>query len=180
VSVALAPYPTAADGRIDESAERHMNALMRAITAARSARSEHDVPTSARIRLVLRAADAELQELLRAESRYVEFLVRTEGAPTVEAPTGERPRGMVLSVAGEVEVLVDLRGLVDAQKERDRVDRAIKKVDKDLGVLGKRLDNPKFVDKAPPEVVAEAREQQSALGRQRARLEEARAIVDEL
>jgi valyl-tRNA synthetase len=180
LSVALAPYPTAQDGRRDELAERHMTVLMRAITVARSARSEHEIPAGARVALILRVADPQLRDLLRAESRYVEFLVKTEGVAQVTEAGGERPRGMVLNVAGEVEVLVGLKGLVDAGKEQERVERALRKTEKDIAVLDKRLQNPNFVGKAPPEVVSEAREQSEALRRQRTRLQEALAMVHEL
>jgi valyl-tRNA synthetase len=107
-------------------------------------------------------------------------LVRTDGVPAIGETGGKRPRGTVLSVAGEVEVLVGLKGLVDPGKEGERIARNLKKVDKDVAVLDKRLNNPKFIDKAPPEVVTEAKEQKAALLRQRARLEEALALLDEL
>ncbi|MEB2313680.1 MAG: valine--tRNA ligase [Sorangiineae bacterium] len=181
LSVALAPYPTAAaDGRADPEAEAEMGALMRAIGAARAVRSEHGVPPNARVPLTLRASDAALRQLLEREQRTVEFLVRTDGAPLVESTGGERSKGFVMSVAGEVEVLVGLRGLVSAATEQDRIERGLKKTRKDVEVLDKRLANPKFVANAPDEVVREAREQLDALERQLARLEEARALVSEL
>src|SRR5207244_2870948 len=102
---------------------------------------------------------AGVRALLESHRRFIEFLVRSEGVPRVAAPGGERPRGAILSSACGVEVLVHLRGLVDAAKETERLERALKKTDKDRDVLQKRLDNPKFVASAPPEVVAEARAQ---------------------
>ncbi len=179
-SIALAPYPTAADGRKDEAAEAQMGALMQAISAARAVRSEHGISPAAHVALTLRAHDAALRELLARELRTIEFLGRTDGAPAIEDAGGERPKGFVLSVAGEVEVLVGLRGLVSADAEKDRIERAIKKTQKDIDVMEKRLANPKFVENAPPEVVVEAREQLAALKRQVARLEEARGLVGEL
>ena len=86
----------------------------------------------------------------------------------------------MLTVAGDVEVLVGLVGLVDAAHEEDRIQRSIKKIDKDIESLDKRLGNKSFVDKAPPEVVAEAREQLEGLRRQKARLLEGLSLVDEL
>jgi valyl-tRNA synthetase len=180
VSIALAPYPTRADGRDDALAERQMAALMAAIGAARSVRSEHGVHPSARVCLSLRSADAGLRSLLEEQARLVDFLVKTDGAPRVEDIGGPRPRGAVLSVAGDVEVLVELRGLVDAGKEEERIQRARKKLEKDRASLQKRLDNPSFVQNAPAEVVAEAREQLAAIERQLARLEEGTALVREL
>jgi valyl-tRNA synthetase len=180
ISIALAPYPTAEDGRIDESAERDMAILMSAIGAARTVRSEHDIRPSDKVPLELRAADESVRALLESQSGLVAFLVGTDGAPRVSAPGGSRPRGTLVSVAGDVEVLVGLAGLVDPKKEDERIERGVKKLDKDLESLQKRLSSEKFVQNAPPEVVAEARAQVEQLKRQRERLVEAKSFVDEL
>jgi valyl-tRNA synthetase len=179
-SVALAPYPTAADGASSPSAERDMSVLMAAVSAARSARSEHEVHPSARVPLELRATDAATRAVLEREAAAIEFLVGTDGAPRVAAPGGERPRGSLFAVAGDIEVLVGLRGLVEPQKERERIERQIKKTEKDVGVLEKRLANANFAANAPPEVVAEARAQLEQLKRQKGQLAEALKLADEL
>ncbi len=178
-SIALAPYPGASDGRPDADAERDFTAVMGAIGAARVVRSEHEVHPGAQIPLHLRASGS-LAGLLEGEQRLISFLVKTQGAPVIEPPGGARPKGHVLTVAGDVEVLVGLVGLVDAAHEEDRIQRSIKKIDKDIESLDKRLGNKSFVDKAPPEVVAEAREQLEGLRRQKARLLEGLSLVDEL
>jgi valyl-tRNA synthetase len=180
MSVALAPYPTAADGREDAQAEREMGVLMSAIGAARTARSEHEVHPAAKVKVELRAADEATRALLERQSASIGFLVGTEGPPVVAPTGGPRPPGTVMDVAGDVEVLVELRGLVEPHKEKERVERSLKSVDKDIDVMKKRLSNQKFVANAPPEVVAQAREQLEKLERQRERLLEARKLVDEL
>jgi valyl-tRNA synthetase len=178
-SIALAPYPGASDGRPDADAERDFAAVMGAIGAARVVRSEHEVHPGAQIPLHLRANES-LARLLESEQRLITFLVKTEGAPVIEAPGGARPKGHVLTVAGDVEVLVGLVGLVDAAHEADRIQRSIKKLDKDIESLDRRLANKSFVERALPEVVAEAREQLEGQRRQKARLLEGLSLVDEL
>jgi valyl-tRNA synthetase len=179
-SIALAPYPTAADAREDAEAERVFAALSGAIGAARSLRNEHDVHPSDEVPLVLRLADASLVEALRAQLPIVRFLVRTAGDPVIEIEGGDRPKGSVVSVVNGVQVLVGLKGLVDPKKEADRIERTQKKAKKDIETLEKRINNPAFVAKAPPEVVAEVREQLANLNRQLEQLNEARALVSEL
>jgi valyl-tRNA synthetase len=179
-SVALAPYPTLADGPSRPEAEREMSVLMAAVSAARSARSEHEIHPGARIPLELRAADAATRALLEREAASIQFLVGTDGAPRVAVPGGERPRGSLFAVAGDVEVLVGLRGLVEPRKERERIERQIKKTEKDVGVLEKRLSNANYVANAPPDVVAEARAQLDQLKRQKSQLGEALKLADEL
>ncbi|HEU4409323.1 MAG TPA: valine--tRNA ligase [Polyangiaceae bacterium] len=179
-SVCVAPYPAEAEGRNDPEAARQMEALQRVIGAARAVRSEHEVHPGAPVPLVLRTNDEGLRALLGRESVAVRTLVKTHEAVAIEAAGGARPRGHVLAVAGDVEVLVGLVGLVEGSKELDRIEREKKKVEKDLAALEKRLAQPSFVEKAPAEVVAEARTQLEALVRTRARLDEARALAAEL
>jgi len=180
VSIALAPYPTATDGRHDAGAELEMTVLKGAIVAARTTRSEHEVHPTARVKLELRSSDPVVRSLLTRETRTIETLVGTDGAPVIVDVGGVRAPGTVMDVAGDVEVLVALRGLVDPAKEKTRVERSQKNVEKDLGVMKKRLENKNFVDNAPPEVVAAAREQLAQLERQRERLVEAARLVGEL
>jgi valyl-tRNA synthetase len=138
------------------------------------------VHPGARVKLTLRTADAAARVLLAAQTRFIEFLVKTEGMPEIEEPGGARPPGTTTAVAADVEVLVGLKGLVEPAKESERIERTLKKIEKDVQVLDKRLKNPNFVANAPAEVVEEARKQLAALERQKERLNEARALVDEL
>jgi valyl-tRNA synthetase len=75
---------------------------------------------------------------------------------------------------------VGLRGLVDPNKERGRIERDERKIDKDLAALEKKLSSPGFVDRAPPEVVEQGRGQKKALLEAKARLEQSKKIVGEL
>ena len=85
-----------------------------------------------------------------------------------------------MSVAGPVEVLVSLAGLVEGAKEQERVERETKKVEKDIAAIEKKLALPSFADKAPPEVVAEAHEQLAALKAKLVALIDARKLAEEL
>lgn len=178
-SIVVAAYPTAASGRVDAEAEREMEQLIQTIVAARTVRSEYEVHPSARIPLILQSPDARTRTLLEREAVAIQSLAKTDGPPTVGVDA-VRPKGYAVSVAGEVELWVGLKGLVEAAKEQERIERRLKKLDKDLAGLAKRLNNPKFTEKAPPDVVEEVRQQVQSLTEQRARLEAAKTVVAEL
>jgi valyl-tRNA synthetase len=181
VSLALAAFPGADVAPRDEAAERDMAALQQAIGAARAIRSEHEVPPADEVAVVLCAkGDASLFKVLSEEVRAIRTLVKTKGDPVIAPARVERKPGDVMAVAGGAEVVVSLKGLVDAKKERERVEREIKKTDKDIQALEKKLALPSFAEKAPPEVVAESRKQLEDLGRKKRVLEEAMALADEL
>lgn len=179
ISIALAKYPTKNDGRADEAAEAEMLVVMGAITAARTVRSEHEIHPGSKIAVRLRG-NSKTQAVLSSQLPLISTLAKTDGAPAIEASGAERPAGYVLTVAGDVEVLVGLKGLVEPEKEQARIQRKLKKVDKDMAGLERRLNNPKFVDNAPPEVVAEVKAQLASLKDQQQRLLEAQGLVQEL
>jgi valyl-tRNA synthetase len=180
LSIALAPFPGEDAGRVDSAAERDMGALQAIISAARTIRSEHEVHPGAEVPLILRTDDAHKSALLREQVRAIRTLVKTSGDPAIEPGGGPRPKGAVMSVAAETEVLVPLSGLVEGAKESARVEREIKKVDKDIAALEKKMSLPAFADKAPPEVIADTRTQLGELQRKKASLEQARELAAEL
>ncbi len=176
----VASYPNEATASVDEAAERDMAVLMQVIGAARTIRSEHEVHPAAEVPLVLRSSIEERRALFEREKVAVRTLAKTKGEPVVEASGGARPRGSVMSATNDVEVIVSLLGLVDPAKESARIERELKKTDKDIAALEKKLALPSFADKAPPEVVAESKALLGELTRKRVALEEARGLADEL
>jgi valyl-tRNA synthetase len=69
----------------------------------------------------------------------------------------ELPKGTVtIAVAGGTFGL-PLADVIDVAEEKARLDKVMLKLDKEIKGLSGRVNNPKFVASAPPEVVEEAR-----------------------
>jgi valyl-tRNA synthetase len=185
-SVAFGPYPTAESERAarDEEVDAWMDTLQAVISAARTVRSEHDVDKKADVPMLVRSSSLEVLAFLREHAEAIRVLVKTRGDPGFEPSGGKREAGTTLSVVpsarGPIEVLVGLKGLVDLDAELTRIERELKKIDKELALLEKKLGAPGFVDRAPKEVVDEAKAQRRALADARARLEAARELAKEL
>ena len=179
-SLALAPFPSPAHGRPDLQAERDMALVQGAIVAARTIRSERDVHPAARIHLELRAADAGVRAVCERERRFVETLAKTEGPVVVAERGAARPPGVALSMAHEIEVLVTLRGVVDAAKEKARIERELKKTQKDIEAIAKKLASKGFAERAPADVVTETKAALAAMRERAALLVEAQTLAEEL
>jgi valyl-tRNA synthetase len=185
VSVAFGPYPTKEleSGGHDPEVETQMDLFKAVVSAVRTIRSEHDLDKKTEIPLRVRSGSPEVLAFLRGHADAMRFLVRS-AAPAFEAPVPGREPGTTVSVVpsahGPIEVLVPLKGLVTGEEENARIDRGLKKIEKELAALDKKLGSPGFVDRAPKEVVDEARAQRDALVDAKARLEAARGLVGEL
>jgi len=66
---------------------------------------------------------------------------------------------------------------VDMAAETARVDKELAKLAAEVDGVAKRLANPSFVDRAPPEVVEEARARVAELGDRRRKLEAHRDLL---
>ena len=145
-----------------------MSWLTATISAVRTIRAEHDIPMKKPIELSLRTDDSARRALFDQQTSAVETLCnatlrleRSDAAPLDHAAT---------AVAEGVTILVPLAGLVDADKEKERVGRELAKVEKDLAVLGKKLGNQDFVARAPAAVIAKDRERHAELETAREKL----------
>jgi valyl-tRNA synthetase len=74
------------------------------------------------------------------------------------------------ALAGDVEVMVPLEGLVDPEAERGKLEKDLGKLVKDRDLLTKKHANPQFLARAPLEV----------LDKDRARLAELAAGIDKI
>src|SRR4029077_17280570 len=141
---------------------------------------EHGIKWADAIPLVVRGAP----DFVKNHTAEIKRLTNCKDDVVLTPAGGERPKGHSMSVVrgptGAIEVLVGLKGIVDPKHERERIEREIKKCEKDLAAIAKKLSSPSFADKAPKEVVEEAHAQKKAMEEALVRLKEALALVDEL
>ena len=57
-----------------------------------------------------------------------------------------------------MKILIPMAGLIDKQAELSRLDKEIQKIHKELPRIEGKLKNPKFIDKAPQNVVEKEKE----------------------
>ncbi len=153
--VTTAPYPRAEDYPDDPAVLDEVSVLQETITEIRRIRGEMEL--SPRLPLRVLIADDAVRSLL---ARHARGLADLAGI-TVE-PLVERPVGVATAVVRGAELVIPLEGVVDFAEEVKRLEKVLIKVEKDVEQLRRRLENPSFVDRAPPEVVDEVREKLDA------------------
>ena len=177
-SIMVARYPERRE--VDEHAERSFGPVIGIVEAIRNVRGEMNIPfKTALVGVEVGALSAEALATVRAESGRIERLANAQGLLLKPAgePAGRRPQCAV-TVGEGFEVLIPLAGAVDMAAETVRVDKELARLDADAAGLRKRLENPSFVERAPAEVVAEARARAGELEEKRAKLLAHRALLD--
>jgi len=150
----------------DENSAADINWLIDLVTGIRSARSEMNVPPGATAPLVVVGANGVTQERLIRHDAAIKRLARVEAITVADVA----PKGAAQIVVGEATACLPLGALIDLSAEKARIEKAIAKVDQELGRIAGKLGNEKFVANANPEVVAAERERQQELEVQKASL----------
>jgi valyl-tRNA synthetase len=167
-SIMIAPYPQANEAWRDAEAQATAERMIETITVIRNIRSDLGIPPSAE--LTVRVAADGRADSVRALEGYIKALARVRAVELLEH--GARPSGEPSAVvAGIGEVFVPLRGVVDAAAVRERLQRDLGKIDKELKGVEAKLNRPDFVDKAPEEIVTKERQRAATLHDRRAVLE---------
>jgi valyl-tRNA synthetase len=166
--LALTPWPNIA-GLEDAKAEAEIGWVIDLVNAIRSVRSEMNVPSATQFPLLLCGASAETKA--RA-GRWSEFLQRLARVANIEFADAPPPGSVQLLVRGEVAAL-PLKGLIDLDAERARLEKEMAKVLADIARVDAKLSNADFVARAPEEVVDTERERREEAEARRAKILEA-------
>ena len=151
-TIMYAPFPIMDESLIDTDAAQQMETIIAAIRAVRNARGELKIAPSLTINATI-VANPATHALLEANAATLQSLARINPPIYADSPlTGE---GIVaLAVQPGLDIFLPLAGVVDMDKERARLDTELVSVEKDLAKVGGKLDNPRFIANAAPDIVA--------------------------
>jgi valyl-tRNA synthetase len=147
-----------------------MNRIMDMIRAVRTVRSELNVPPGLKIKAFYFAADEASKRIISDNLSYVLHLARLESLTWLKH--ADKPGNSATAVAAGVTFYLPLKGIVDFEKERSRLGKALSDLDSDLAKLDERLSNPDFVDRAPQDKVRTVKSQRADVLSKQARLKE--------
>ena len=156
----LARYPVADPARQDAEAEARIAQLIEAVRSIRNIRAELGIPPAATVTIHV-DTDGRGAHVATLEP-FIKALAKVGSVETL-AP-GQRPAGEPsAAVDGLGEIFVALRGVVDPQEVRKRLERDLGKVEKELAGVDAKLGRPDFIDRAPAEIVEKERLKASTL-----------------
>jgi valyl-tRNA synthetase len=171
-----APWPTYGAEIIDAASEREMSWVISLIEAIRSARQQMHVPAGLKVQLLQTDLDDAGQRAFDNNAAMITRLARlSEVTPTEAFPKGT----VTIAVEGGTFGL-PIADLIDVGEEKARLEKTLGKLAKELGGLRGRLNNPKFAESAPAEVVEETRANLAAREEEEARIKQALERLNEV
>jgi valyl-tRNA synthetase len=167
-SLVIARWPERRAEWEDRGAEAGIAALQELVGTVRTLRSEYNVPPGEKIAIQLTGATGPLAEALAAEARALRMLAGVERV----VDGGLAGAGAHAVLRGGAELFLPLEGIIDLDRERERLGKELERLDGQLRGIATKLTNEQFVSRAPAEVVAREREKEQNFRDQRERLAE--------
>ncbi|MFA0760667.1 MAG: hypothetical protein HZLCBSQH_000768 [Candidatus Fervidibacterota bacterium] len=164
----VAKYPEADAQFFDDEAERQMAFLMELVRRVRALRADLGIPT-AKVDIVVACDDGQIQQLISDNLWWLQFVGRIRDVRFIRS--GETVPQAVSDLVDSAEVFVPLAGVVDIGKLKERWQKRLNELARELERIQARLSNPQFVERAPSEIVFAERQRLTELRQQRETLE---------
>jgi len=156
-SIMITLYPVRDVRFHDDASEASMALVQKIISAVRTIRTERNIPTSARLTVLLAINDDYKKTILEGyktiiaeQAKCGDVRVRRTGASF----SGEFVLNKTATaMAGDVEVMVPLEGLVDTKAELNKLVKEKVKLEGDIAYYKKKLEDPNYLSRAPLEVI---------------------------
>jgi valyl-tRNA synthetase len=168
-SIMVAPFPAEAPVVF---AGKEMDDLISLVSAIRTVRATYEVDPKRRINVTIVAPSG--KAFVESQAPVIRALARIDRLEVV-AEAAPSPQTIVQAV-GRVEVRIPMAGLFDIAAETARLRKELTKIASEMEGLHKKLQNPQFVERAKPEVVAESRARVAELTSRREKVE--RTLAD--
>ena len=138
----------------DKDAEDNMDILKEVITSIRSIRSRMNVAPSTRCDLVVRCNDD--QKLFIDE--HTNLIQALAGVNNISTGKGlDKPSQSATAVSAGMELYIPLKGLVDLEGEKSRMEKRILEIERLLTSINAKLSNQNFLQRAPEPVIEKER-----------------------
>ena len=152
----VAPFPKPDPAKSDAAAEEQMQPLMRLVTGIRTIRATYEVAPRKKIEVTVVAPSERERTFLQGQATVIRSLAALETLAVVEqAP--ERAQ-TIRQPIDSLELRIPMAGLFDIAAEMTRLSKERLKIEGELEGLRRKLENPQFVERANPEVVAQSRD----------------------
>jgi len=161
-------FPEYKENNVDLEAEKTFSTVINVIDCVRNVRGEMNLNPGLNLDLLIRTRHDHEVTTLNNNTQYINSLGRANLIKS--GPTVKKPRVSISSVCGEMDIFIPLEGKINFTEEKNRVEKELNKIEKDIIVLVKKLSNKNFIDKAPPEVIEKDCQRKKILSEKQARL----------
>jgi len=154
-TIMLQPFPLAVDAG-DADAVADIEWVKEFILSIRQIRGEMDISPGKTLPVLLQNSSEQDQKRASDHANLIQRVGRVESVTVLT--DGEEPPASATALLGDMRMLVPMKGVIDVDAERARLEKQRQKAEADLAKTQAKLANDKFVNNAPADVVTQERQ----------------------
>ena len=178
-TLARAPWPKADEALRFPTEAEQFDRIMDCIKAVRNMRAEAGVTPNKACHIQIAVLRDDLKACLENNKEYFEKLGHVEGMKLLAADAA-KPENANAAVVTGLEVYLELKGLIDTAKEKEKIQKAKDALAKDIARTSGKLSNQGFLAKAPEAVVAKEKEKLATFEEKMKSLDERLQFLEKL
>ena len=160
-SIMKVSFPIADQDQLFPEDAKKMELIIKIITSIRSIRKDMNVPPGEKVKIDIKAVKGIDRLILQENRHYIKVMAKVSDIYIGDDVV--KPSKSATTVVDEVEIYMPLTGIIDLEKERERLLKKLAQVEKNLKNCIKKLDNQNFIKNAPEDVVQKERERKESL-----------------
>jgi len=168
-SIVVSAFPEFNESKVYKDAEDEVEFIKDIVAAIRGLRAVVGLHPSERVNIILLPDNKDVENYIMPNRESIIDLASLSGLELVE---GNKPEKAIAQIIPGVEVFLPVEGLIDIEKESQRIQKEIGKITKDLKQTESKLSNSSFLDRAPEDVVEKEKEKFEEFFTQKKKLEE--------
>jgi len=168
-SIVLSAFPEFNIEEIYASEETEVEFVKEIVAAVRGLRALVGLHPSERVSIMLLPANDSVAAQIDRNQQSITNLASLSSLRIIKGDKSQKAMAQVIS---DVEVLLPVEGLIDIEKETQRINKDLGKVAKDLDQTERKLSNSKFLDNAPEDIINKEKQKLEEFSTQKKKLEE--------
>ena len=176
-SILLSSFPRYEATMIFKDAHDEVEFLKEIVVGIRNLRAVIGLHPSEKVNILLLPENEKARKQIEDNRGFILNLAALSGLKVADE---EKPGKAIAQVVPGVEIFLPVEGLIDVEKETERVKKEIDKISKELDRTEKKLANSDFLSRAPEDVIEKERGKFAELSFQRKKMEEVLNKLNEL
>ena len=150
-------WPEPDQNKISSQIENEIQIIMNVISSIRTIKTNLGISPSKDISITLRGPE-NITSIIENYSDYLLQMVRVNSIHS--GIKIDKPQQSAAAVINNIELFIPLAGLIDIEKEKDRLKNQIKDMNGRLNSVNSKLNNENFFSRAPEAVVQNEKSKQ--------------------
>jgi valyl-tRNA synthetase len=144
----ITKWPTMQSDNSKQATSTSFDSIKDLVTNLRNIRAIYKIPTNTKIDITLITAELKKYE---QQKKLIQTLAKVDTMTLQNEDSAQDQSAS--SISGDYKLYVHLAGVIDIEKEKERLEKEISQITSFINTINKKLNNKNFVANAPKEII---------------------------